>query len=171
MKRCTVTPHISLLQQRIQQRQQRASGLPLASIALAVAIGTGAALLTSAPVQAQTPAATVSRPFPAHAQYGTLVIGEQFQAYLNGDEVRVAPGLRIFNPQNQLVHPHLLKGQKLRVNYVVEPATGYVQTAWILAEHEMPARRWLGLLPPAENAPGINHNTPSVVLPKATPSH
>lgn len=109
--------------------------------------------------QAQTGAAatTTSRTFPASARYGTLVIGDNTQATIDGKLVRTAPGLRVFDQRNALIHAHLVRGQKLKVNYVIEPSTGFLQSAWILNSGELPQSGWSSLFPtkpaPAQTQP------------------
>jgi len=92
-----------------------------------------ALLATAAPAQAQEPA---QRTFPAAAQRGNLKIASPVEAVLNGKPIRLAPGLRIFSPQNALVFAHTLIGQPLKVNYVIETSTGMLHTVWMLTEAE-----------------------------------
>lgn len=112
MKRCTPLPALALL------ALAAALALPLAAQAQ----------------QAPTPAG--QRPFPPAALRGSLKIVNPAEAELNGKAIRLAPGLRIFNPQNALVFAHTLIGQPLKVNYVTEASTGMLLTAWILTEAE-----------------------------------
>ncbi|MCW5235484.1 hypothetical protein [Verminephrobacter eiseniae] len=93
----------------------------------------GAALPAAAQLQ---PAPGVTRPFPASALRGILSFSSAVQATVNGQPVRVAPGMRLFNPQNQLVMVHSVLGQSLRVNYLLEAGTGMLHSAWILTEEE-----------------------------------
>jgi len=104
---------------------------PLSALALAAAL---ALPLAAGAQQAPTPAG--QRPFPPAAQRGSLKIVNTAEAELNGKAIRLAPGLRIFNPQNALVFAHTLIGQPLKVNYVTEASTGMLLTAWILTEAE-----------------------------------
>lgn len=119
----------------------------LASAAAVLALGSALAVATAglSAAQAQNTTAAVERPFPANAVFGTVVIGESPAATVDGKPVRTAPGLRIFDPENRLVHAHQVQGQKVKVRYVIEPATGFLQTVWILAPHELPKTRWFGL--------------------------
>ena len=114
-----------------------------AALALGCTFGLGTASLSAA--HAQNTTAAVVRPFPPNAIVGTVVIGNSPQATIDGKAVRTAPGLRVFDMQNRLVHAHQLQGQKFKVRYVIEPATGFLQTVWILAPHEIPKTRWFGL--------------------------
>lgn len=119
----------------------------IASAAAALALGGTLTLGTACffVAQAQNTTAAVARPFPANAVFGTVVIGESPQSTVDGKPVRTAPGLRVFDAQNRLVHAHQVQGQKFKVRYVIEPATGFLQTVWILAPHELPKTRWFGL--------------------------
>ena len=48
----------------------------------------------------------------------------------------MAPGMRLFSPQNTLVQRHTVIGQTYKVNYVLEASTGMLHAAWILSEAE-----------------------------------
>ena len=104
---------------------------PLSALALAAAL---ALPLAAGAQQAPTPAG--QRPFLPAALRGSLKIVNTAEAELNGKAIRLAPGLRIFNPQNALVFAHSLAGQSVKVNYVTEASTGMLLTAWILTEAE-----------------------------------
>jgi len=109
---------------------------PLARAALA---GIACALLSAAalPAAAQVPPGLGgARPFPEAALRGVLTIHTISDATLNGRAIRMAPGMRLFSPQNTLVMPHGVIGQSYRVNYVIENSTGMLLTAWILTEGE-----------------------------------
>ncbi|RMX06431.1 hypothetical protein D8I35_07805 [Corticibacter populi] len=99
-----------------------------------------------------TPSITSARTFPANALYGTLVVGQGRQASLNGKDIVMAPGMRVFNETNRLIPAQRLQGQKLRVNYVIEASTGRLLTAWLLRDSEVPPRRLLGLIGPKEES-------------------
>lgn len=100
----------------------------------ALALCCAAWLAAPAALAQATPAG--QRTFPEAAQRGALKIVSAKHAELNGKPVRLAPGLRIFTPQNALVFAHNLTGRTLKVNYVIEPSTGMLHTAWILSEAE-----------------------------------
>ncbi|MBU0748262.1 MAG: hypothetical protein KKB95_04485 [Gammaproteobacteria bacterium] len=91
------------------------------------------ALPASAQVQS---ALGVARTFPDAALRGTLTITAASDATLNGRAIRMAPGMRIFSPQNSLVMAHMVLGQTFKVNYLIEPSTGMLQSAWILSQGE-----------------------------------
>lgn len=76
------------------------------------------------------------RNFPEAALRGKLSVVSTVDAELNGNAIRMAPGMRLFSPQNSLVMLHTVIGQSFKVNYVIEPATGMLLTAWILTEDE-----------------------------------
>ena len=104
----------------------------------AIATGLGCALLgitLTATAQVQSALGGV-RTFPDAALRGTLTITAGSDATLNGRAIRMAPGMRLFSPQNTLVMAHTVLGQSFRVNYVIEPSTGMLQTAWILSQGE-----------------------------------
>lgn len=97
----------------------------------------GLLLSCTLPATAQIqPALGVSRNFPDAAQRGTLTINAASDATLNGRSIRMAPGMRLFSPQNTLVMAHSVLGQSFKVNYLIENSTGMLLTAWILSEGE-----------------------------------
>ena len=105
----------------------------LATLACLALLG-GAA---STAATAQTVAATgLARTFPANALRGTLNFQDRTTALLNGNAIQVAPGMRLFSPQNTLVQRHTVIGQTYKVNYVLETSTGMLHAAWILSEAE-----------------------------------
>lgn len=80
-----------------------------------------------------------SRPWtPPHtpALRGELTVNSTADATLNGNAIRMAPGMRLFSPQNTLVMAHTILGQRFKVNYVIEPSTGLLISAWILTKAE-----------------------------------
>ena len=102
------------------------------------ALGFSLALLPAL-AQEQTPADTGSaaRNFPEAALRGKLAFTTgPGSAQLNNDTIRTAPGFRLFSPQNALVMAHTVQGQSFTVNYVIEPSTGLLHTAWILSKAE-----------------------------------
>ena len=95
--------------------------------------------------QAQGVENAVARNFPPTSKRGDLVVTSAIEGKVNGDAYRLAPGLRLFNKQNQLVFAHSVIGQKLDVRYVIEPSTGMLHTAWVLTQAELakePKRGW-----------------------------
>lgn len=93
----------------------------------------GGALPAAAQVQ---PGLGSMRNFPDAALRGTLAVHAGSDAVLNGRAIRMAPGMRLFSPQNTLVMAHTVQGQTFKVNYLIEPSTGMLLTAWILTEGE-----------------------------------
>lgn len=77
-----------------------------------------------------------ARTFPPAALRGHVSFSGLRSAQLNGNDVRVAPGLRVFDARNHLVTPTTLRDQKLLVHYLIEPSTGMLQTVWILTRAE-----------------------------------
>ena len=92
------------------------------------------ALAATLPAQAQ-------RVFQPSALRGELVVTQPPEALLNGKPVRLAPGARIRNPQNMLQLSGSLLGQKLAVNYSLDPA-GELRDVWILTEAELAKKPW-----------------------------
>jgi len=82
------------------------------------------------------PGLGIVRNFPDASLRGTLVVQSTVEAQLNGQSIRMAPGMRLFSPQNSLVFLHTVIGQRFRVNYVLEASTGMLLSAWILTEGE-----------------------------------
>ena len=109
---------------------------------LALLLATTVGALASGPVLAQAqapalPAPGAMRNFPEAALRGTLHIDASGQAHINDKAIQMAPGLRIFNPQNALVMRHSVLGQTFTVNYLIEKSTGWLITAWILSKAEV----------------------------------
>ena len=105
-------------------------------LAAAVLIG-AASIAALPPAQAQVvnPLGAV-RNFPDAAERGTLTILGVQEARLNSRDIRMAPGMRLFSPQNSLVQRHTVIGQTYKVNYVIEASSGMLHSAWILSEAE-----------------------------------
>jgi hypothetical protein len=89
-----------------------------------------------APVLAQT-----SRPFPATALRGALVVVQPPDVQLNGHAVRLSPGSRIRGADNMVQMSGSLVGQRLLVHYTTD-ATGLLQDVWILTPEEASRRPW-----------------------------
>ncbi|NUO87603.1 MAG: hypothetical protein HOQ37_16040, partial [Cupriavidus sp.] len=98
----------------------------------------GAALLFGAAVAAAQPV----RAIPGDAAAARLVIdapsGAPQTATLDGKRVGVAPGLRLFGTDNQLLASAAVAGQKLPVRYKLD-LYGQLLTAWVLSEAEQQA--------------------------------
>ena len=94
-------------------------------------------LSAATPAVAQVePGLGMNRPFPEAALRGTLTLSTTAEAVLNGKSIRMAPGMRLFSPQNTLIMAHTVLGQTFKVNYVLEASTGMLHAAWILTERE-----------------------------------
>ena len=104
------------------------------------AIGLAALLCSAAAAQtqlSQVPAGLgAMRNFPEAALRGNLTVLGSTQATLNGNPIRMAPGMRLFSPQNTLVMLNTVQGQSFKVNYLIENSTGMLLSAWILTESE-----------------------------------
>lgn len=131
MNRCApLSPSFSMPRQ--------GAGRLLATARACCAAGMAAAALLAAPAHAQQvpPGLGGMRNFPDASLRGNLTIQAGSQAVLNGRDVRMAPGMRLFSPQNTLVMLHTVQGQTFKVNYLMENSTGMLLSAWILTEGE-----------------------------------
>ena len=88
--------------------------------------------LPTAQAQVVNPLGAV-RNFPDAAERGTLTILGVQEARLNSRDIRMAPGMRLFSPQNTLVPRHTVIGQTYKANYVPEASTGLLHAAAIRA--------------------------------------
>lgn len=110
--------------------------LPNALRAMAAA-GLAALCCGGAPALAQVqPGLGNVRNFPDASLRGSLTVQGSSEAVLNGRTIRMAPGMRLFSPQNTLVMLHTVQGQTFKVNYLIENSTGMLLSAWILTEGE-----------------------------------
>jgi hypothetical protein len=91
-------------------------------------------LAATLPAQAQ-------RVFQANALRGELVVTQPPETLLNGKPARLSPGARIRNPSNMIQLSGSLLGQKLAVNYTLDPA-GELRDVWILSEAERAKKPW-----------------------------
>ncbi len=95
------------------------------------------ALLCSAAQAQQVPGGMGEmRNFPDASLRGNLTVLAGSEAQLNGNPIRMAPGMRLFTPQNTLVMLHTVQGQTFKVNYLIENSTGMLLSAWILTQGE-----------------------------------
>ena len=94
------------------------------------------ALAAALPAAAQT-----SRPFPANALRGELVITQPPEVLLNGRPARLSPGARIRGTNNMLQMSAALVGVPLLVHYTLEPS-GSVHNLWILTTDEAARKPW-----------------------------
>ena len=102
---------------------------------------TAPVLLALALAAALPAAAQTSRPFPANALRGDLLISQPPEVLLNGQPARLSPGARIRDTQNMLQMSATLVGQRLRVHYTVEPSGG-VHNVWVLSPDEAARKPW-----------------------------
>ncbi|MGO4332784.1 hypothetical protein AB4Z48_39320 [Cupriavidus sp. 2TAF22] len=107
---------------------------------LAASLAAGAVLLPAG-AQAQAPL----RVIPADAGKARLVMAAPSPAApqtatLDGKTVGVAPGLRLFGTDNQLLTIGSVAGQKLPVRFKLD-LYGQLLTAWVLSELEQKAAR------------------------------
>ena len=85
--------------------------------------------------------AQTSRPFPATALRGALVVTQPPEVLINGAPDRLSPGSRIRGANNMLQMSAALVGQKLLVHYTREPS-GLVHDVWILTPDEAARKPW-----------------------------
>ena len=85
--------------------------------------------------------AQTSRPFPAAALRGALVVTQPPDVLLNGAAERLSPGARIRGANNMLQMSGSLVGLKLLVHYTREPS-GLVHEVWILTPDEAERKPW-----------------------------
>ena len=85
--------------------------------------------------------AQTSRPFPATALRGALVVVQPPDVQLNGQAARLAPGSRIRGADNMVQMSGTLVGYQWLVHYTLDP-TGLVQDVWILTPDEAARRPW-----------------------------
>lgn len=135
MNRCnsvaTLTPPFSL----------KFPALPLLVLALAAsaAIAPRVALAQDEPTL-QAEAALGGRNFPVGTLRGSFVMVGAPDILLDGQADRLSAGARIRNPQNMLLTPASIIGQKLLVNYTRDPS-GLVLDVWVLTPVEARAQR------------------------------
>ena len=146
MHRCTPSPVFPFPFMRSTARRSRRVARRTAALALLAALALGAGLSAlPAPALAQDAeqqAAPASlRNFPEAALRGKLVVTGMYDARLNGKPIRMAPGVRLFSPQNSLVQAHTVLEKPFTVNYVLENSTGMLLTAWILGKEEAAQKR------------------------------
>ncbi|WP_420995998.1 hypothetical protein ACKI2N_004155 [Cupriavidus sp. 30B13] len=113
---------------------------PFASFALSIRAGLLAASLAAAALPAGALAQTPLRVIPADAARARLVLAAPSasapqSATLDGKTVGVAPGLRLFGTDNQLLTVAAVAGQKLPVRFRLD-LYGQLLTAWVLSEQE-----------------------------------
>jgi hypothetical protein len=104
---------------------------------VSIALSTAAlGLALAGAVSAQT-----SRPFPANALRGALVVVQPPEVQLNGQAARLAPGSRIRGADNMVQMSGALVGARLLVHYTLDP-TDLVQDVWILTPDEAARKPW-----------------------------
>ena len=91
-------------------------------------------LAAALPAQAQ-------RVFQSNALRGELVVTQPPETLLNGKPARLSPGARIRNLSNMIQLSGSLLGQKLAVNYTLDPA-GELRDVWILSQAELAKKPW-----------------------------
>lgn len=80
--------------------------------------------------------AWAARNFPAQVERGNITFIGMRDAQLNGQPVRLAPGLVVRNERNVIPLPGSLQGQTYTVNYLRDPM-GLIRQVWILTPEEV----------------------------------
>ncbi len=83
----------------------------------------------------------VPRNFPQDALRGEIHVTQPPELLLNGAPARLAPGARIKGGNNLLVMSGAIVGQKLAVNYTLDPY-GLVKDVWLLRADEVVRKPW-----------------------------
>ena len=100
------------------------------------------------------------RQFPAAAKRATLEVKAPPDVLLNGAAARLSPGARIYGLTNMLVMSGQMIGQRLVVNYTLDPQ-GLVHQVWILSEAEALQKR-AGMEPVTNYVFGSDADKPKV---------
>ncbi|WHZ10506.1 MAG: hypothetical protein OJF60_000945 [Burkholderiaceae bacterium] len=109
-----------------------ACGALLAAAAMALAPAAHAQAVSAIPEQAPQPV----RSFPKNALRGEMVVTAQPPLIqLDGHADQLAPGARIYGPNNRIVLSGTLVGLTLTVNYTRD-TMGLVHDVWILTDAE-----------------------------------
>jgi hypothetical protein len=119
--------------------------------------GLGAALallflLAPLPASAQTDALPAAPqrlvPIPPQARHAEMTFdGTPFVLVNNKYAAQLAPGARIFGPDNMLYMSGALSGT-VKVKFLQEPATGLLMRVWILTSDEIASEQWSSPPPP-----------------------
>ena len=135
-----------------------ASGrLPSAFLAPAVlAVATLFIASYSTPALAQA----MVRQFPVAAKRAVLEVKAPPDVLLNGAPARLSPGARIHGLTNMLVMSGQMTGQRLVVNYLLDPQ-GLVHEVWILNQAEALQKR-AGMEPVTNYVFGSDADKPKV---------
>ena len=75
-------------------------------------------------------------PIPTKAQRADITFNGSPDLLINGKNVRLAPGARIYSRDNMLVMSGSLTGTA-KAKYVLEETTGLVMSLWILTDQEI----------------------------------
>ena len=78
------------------------------------------------------------RSFPLDSKYGMLTLKSTQQAFVNGNEYKVSPGLRVFNAQNFMVLSNQIMGVEFKAAYRLDTG-GWIQEIWVLTPGEIAA--------------------------------
>jgi len=80
--------------------------------------------------------AQYARVLPPNTLRGEVQFGQAPEALLNGEAIRLAPGVRIRGANNMLMLSGAVTGQTYKVNYALE-TSGLLKEVWILTDAEV----------------------------------
>jgi len=80
------------------------------------------------------------RTFPESAIRATMVVVQPPGIRMDGRDMRLSPGSRIFGTSNTVIMSASLVGQELTVNYIPDPQ-GQVHQVWLLTAAEASQKR------------------------------
>jgi hypothetical protein len=90
---------------------------------------------------AALPALAQTRNFPATALRGDFTVSAPPEVVLNKQAARLAPGARIRGANNLLLLSGQIAGQRLLVNYTLDPM-GNILDVWVLTPAEAARKPW-----------------------------
>jgi hypothetical protein len=90
---------------------------------------------------AALPALAQTRNFPATALRGDFTVSAPPEVVLNKQPARLAPGARIRGANNLLLLSGQIAGQRLLVNYTLDPV-GNILDVWVLTPAEAARKPW-----------------------------
>ena len=99
------------------------------------------ALLATTLALSAAAATAQTRNFPATALRGDFTVSAAPEVVLNRKPARLAPGARIRGANNLLLLSGQITGQRLLVNYTVDPA-GNILDVWVLTPAEAARKPW-----------------------------
>jgi hypothetical protein len=108
------------------------------------------------------------RRFPDIAQRGKFEVKQPPEVTINGKEMRLAPGARIYNTQNMILMSGSIAGQTQVVNYTTD-TMGLVKDVWILTPEEQRIKAPNVLRAERDKASGVQQPQPLPAIPVPKP--